>query len=304
MESFIIKAAEQNHMHRTVTYFLISMRPEQWIKNAFVFLALIFSRNLFHPELLLNVSVGFILFCLASSSVYIFNDIRDRDYDRAHPEKSKRPIAAGLLRVEGIGIIAFLLASVSLAAAYLINSLFFFVLATYLIINLFYTVGLKNVVILDVMCIASGFVLRVFAGTVLAGVAATDWLYICTITISLLLGFSKRRQELAVLGDNAGNRRKVLSEYSLPFLDQMIGVATACTVMSYALYTISPETVARFGTRNLISTIPFVLYGIFRYLYLLHKKNLGGNPASTILKDNPLVLNSLLWLAAVVFIIY
>lgn len=280
------------------------MRPEQWIKNAFIFLALIFSRNLFHPDLLLNVCVGFILFCFASSSIYILNDIRDREYDRAHPEKSKRPIAAGLLRVDVIGFIAVLLATLPLAAAYLINSLFLFVLATYLIINLFYTVRLKNVVILDVMCIASGFVLRVIAGTVLAGVAATDWLYICTITISLFLGFSKRRQELAALGDNAGYQRKVLSEYSLPFLDQMIGVATACTVMSYALYTISPETVARFGTRNLISTIPFVLYGIFRYLYLLHKKDLGGNPASTILKDIPLVLNSLLWLAAVVLIIY
>lgn len=291
-------------MHRTVKYVFLSMRPEQWIKNAFIFLALIFSRNLFHTDLLLNVCVGFILFCFASSSIYIFNDIRDRDYDRAHPEKSKRPIAAGLLRVEEIGIIAFLLASVPLAAAYLINPLFFFVLATYLIINLFYTLGLKNIVILDVMCIASGFVLRVIAGTVLAGVAATDWLYICTITISLFLGFSKRRQELAVLGDHAGNRRKVLSEYSVPFLDQMIGVATACTVMSYALYTISPETVARFGTRHLISTIPFVLYGIFRYLYLLHKKDLGGNPASTILKDIPLVLNFILWLAAVVLIIY
>jgi 4-hydroxybenzoate polyprenyltransferase len=291
-------------MHRTVKYVLLSMRPEQWIKNAFIFLALIFSRNLFHPDLLLNVSVGFILFCLASSSVYIFNDIRDRDYDRAHPEKSKRPIAAGLLRVEGAGIIAFLLASVSLAAAYLINSLLFFVLATYLIINLFYTVRLKNVVILDVMCIASGFVLRVFAGTVLAGVAATDWLYICTITISLFLGFSKRRQELVTLGENANNQREILSEYSVPFLDQMINVATACTVMSYALYTISPETVARFGTSNLISTIPFVLYGIFRYLYLLHTKDLGGNPASAILKDIPLILNSLLWLAAVVLIIY
>ena len=291
-------------MHRTVNYVFLSMRPEQWIKNAFIFLALIFSRNLFHPDLLLNVCAGFILFCFASSSIYILNDIRDREYDRAHPEKSKRPIAAGLLRVDVIGFIAVLLATLPLAAAYLINSLFFFILAAYLIINLFYTVRLKNVVILDVMCIASGFVLRVIAGTVLAGVAATDWLYICTITISLFLGFSKRRQELAALGDNAGYQRKVLSEYSLTFLDQMIGVATACTVMSYALYTISPETVARFGTSNLISTIPFVLYGIFRYLYLLHKKDLGGNPASTILKDFPLVLNSLLWLAAVVLIIY
>lgn len=280
------------------------MRPEQWIKNVFIFLALIFSRNFFHPDLLLNVSVGFILFCLASSSVYIFNDIRDRDYDRAHPEKSRRPIAAGLLRVDTIGLIAFLLATLPLTAAYLLNPFFFLVLVAYLIINLFYTLRLKNVVILDVMCIASGFVLRVLAGTLLAGVAATDWLYICTITLSLFLGFSKRRQELAVLGDHAESQRKVLSEYSLPFLDQMINVATACTVMSYALYTISPVTVERFGTSDLIVTIPFVLYGIFRYLYLLHKKELGGNPATAILRDVPLVLNALLWLAAVVFVIY
>jgi len=291
-------------MRETAHYILQSLRAEQWVKNAFIFPALIFSKNLLHLDLLVQVSIGFFLFCFASSSVYIFNDIRDRDHDREHPEKSKRPIAAGLLRVEVIGGIAFLLAAFSLAAAYWINRSFFAVLAAYVIINVLYTVRLKNIVILDVMCIASGFVLRVLAGTILAGVAATDWLYICTITISLFLGFSKRRQELSASRENAEKQRKVLADYSVPFLDQMISVATACTVMSYTLYTISPVTVERFGTSNLLFTIPFVLYGIYRYLYLIHQKGMGGNPAKALLNDIPLLLNGFLWIAAVVWIIY
>jgi len=160
------------------------------------------------------------------------------------------------------------------------------------------------VVIIDVMCIAFGFVFRVLAGTALAGVQPSDWLIICTITISLFLGFSKRRHELTLVGDNAENHRKVLSDYSLVFLDQMIAVATACCIMSYALYTIADDTIIRFGTRNLVFTIPFVIYGIYRYLYLIHQKKIGGNPTSVLLTDFPLLLNSLLWVGAVIMIIY
>ena len=177
-------------------------------------------------------------------------------------------------------------------------------LRNYLIINFAYTIKIKKMVILDIMCLSSGFVLRVLAGTELAEVTPSDWLILCTITLSLFLGFSKRRHELVVTGANALSHRKVLGEYSLSFLDQMIAVATACTVMSYALYTVSPQTVYRFGTRNLVFSIPFVIYGIYRYLYLIHQKNIGGNPPREIVKDLPLLLNALLWALLVVLIIY
>jgi 4-hydroxybenzoate polyprenyltransferase len=170
--------------------------------------------------------------------------------------------------------------------------------------NLAYTIKLKQLVILDVMCIAFGFLFRVLAGTALAGVRPSDWIIICTVTLSLFLGFSKRRHELALIGSNAMNHRKVLVDYSITFLDQMIAIATACTVMSYALYTIADETVARFGTKNLVFTIPFVIYGIYRYLYLIHQKEIGGNPTSAVLTDLPLLVNGLLWMAVTLFIIY
>ena len=283
---------------------VISMRPEQWVKNLFVFAGLIFSRKLFQPEPFITVLEGFILFCLASSSVYLFNDIKDIEFDRQHPEKALRPLAAGRLDVGTAYWMLAVLSVFSLLAAAFISIPFFSVLATYMAINFLYSIKIKHMVILDIMCISAGFVLRVLAGTILAAVAVTDWLIICTITLSLFLGFSKRRHELSVTQSDVPNHRKVLKEYGEPFLDQMIGVATACTVMSYSLYTISPETVARFGTRNLIYTIPFVIYGIYRYLYLIHQKKLGGNPASAVIKDVPLLLNALLWLSVVLFIIY
>ncbi len=167
-----------------------------------------------------------------------------------------------------------------------------------------YTIKIKHLVILDVMCIAFGFVFRVFAGTTLAGVWPSDWLIICTITISLFLGFSKRRHELSIINPRAQSHRKVLADYSITFLDQMIAVATACTVMSYALYTIADETVARFGTRNLVLTIPFVIYGMYRYLYLIYEKEIGGNPTSAVLTDKPLLINGFLWFVVIIFIIY
>jgi 4-hydroxybenzoate polyprenyltransferase len=201
-------------------------------------------------------------------------------------------------------IASIVLSTTARAGAFIVDLTFFTILVAYVVMNIAYTTKLKHVVILDVMCIALGFVLRVLAGTTLAAVRPTDWLIICTITLSLFLGFSKRRQELIFIGHNARNHRRVLSDYSITFLDQMIAVATACTVMSYALYTIADETVARFGTRNLIFTIPFVIYGIYRYLYLIHQKEIGGNPTSAVLTDLPLVLNGLLWFGVVVFIIY
>lgn len=283
---------------------IISMRPGQWVKNLFIFAGVIFSGNLINPEVLIRVSNGFILFGLVASSIYIFNDIIDREYDRAHPEKKNRPLAAGLLNVPVAYASVIVLATAGLIGALILDRMFFAILLSYLIINFAYTIKIKKMVILDIMCIASGFVLRVLAGTELAEVTASDWLILCTITLSLFLGFSKRRHELVVTGTKALNHRKVLGDYSLSFLDQMIAVASACTVMSYALYTVSPQTVDRFGTRNLVFSIPFVIYGIYRYLYLIHQKNMGGNPPREMIKDLPLLLNALLWALLVVLIIY
>jgi len=283
---------------------IVSMRPGQWIKNLFIFAGVIFSGNLFNPEVLIRVSYGFILFSLVASSVYIFNDIIDLEYDRTHPDKKNRPLAAGLLSVPVAYASAIVLASAGLMGALTLDWVFFAILLGYLIINFAYTIKIKKMVILDIMCIASGFVLRVLAGTELAEVIPSDWLILCTITLSLFLGFSKRRHELVVTGTKALSHRKVLGEYSLNFLDQMIAVATACTVMSYALYTVSPQTVYRFGTRNLVFSIPFVIYGIYRYLYLIHQKNMGGNPPREMVRDLPLLLNALLWALVVVLIIY
>lgn len=280
------------------------MRPVQWVKNLFIFAGLIFSGNLFHPEALIRVGNGFILFSLVASSIYVFNDIIDLEYDRAHPEKKNRPLAAGLMSVPAAYACSILLAAAGLICALALDQVFFAILLSYLIINVAYTIKIKKIVILDIMCIASGFVLRVLAGTELAEVMASDWLILCTIMLSLFLGFSKRRHELVVTGTDALSHRKVLGDYSISFLDQMIAVATACTVMSYALYTVSPQTVSRFGTRNLVFSIPFVIYGIYRYLYLIHQKNVGGNPTRELVSDLPMLINALLWALLVVLIIY
>jgi 4-hydroxybenzoate polyprenyltransferase len=283
---------------------LVSMRPTQWIKNVFIFVGILFSQRLFQLDLLLSVAAGFILFSLTASSVYLVNDIRDAEKDRHHPEKCTRPIAAGHLKIGRAYIAAISLAFFAVAGGYLLNPLFGFIQTAYILMNLSYSLKLKHLVILDVMVIALGFVLRVLAGTALAGVSPSDWLILCTLTLSFFLGFGKRRHELVSLEEGANDHREVLNAYSIPFLDQMIAVVTACTVMSYALYTMSPETVNRFGTRNLIFTIPFVIYGIFRYLYLIYHKKNGGNPSSIVISDRPFLVNGFLWLSSVILVIY
>jgi 4-hydroxybenzoate polyprenyltransferase len=280
------------------------MRPRQWIKNTFLFSGLVFSKNLFQADLFMKVGMGFILFCLAASSIYIFNDIQDRDMDSKHPEKCRRPLALGNLQVTQAYFVSIFLGLIALVLASILNLTFFAVLATYILLNLAYSLKLKQVVILDIMCIAFGFVLRIFAGTVLAEIIPSDWLIVCTMTISLFLGFSKRRNELALRVHDSEDHRKVLTDYSIPFLDQMIAMVTACTVMSYILYTVSSETVARFGTRNLIFTIPFVLFGIFRYLYLIYHKRRMEEPTDLILQDASSLVNILLWLVMVILFIY
>ena len=282
----------------------MTLRPRQWVKNVFLFVGLVFSQNLFQIDLFIKVCEGFLVFCLAASSIYVFNDIHDRESDRRHPEKYRRPLAQGSLLVSEAYMVSMVLAAVALMLAFMMDRTFLLILLAYFVLNLAYSLKIKQVVILDIMFIASGFVLRILAGTTLAGVNPSDWLVICTITLSLFLGFSKRRNELVLMGENAGTQRKVLKEYSIHFLDQMISMVTACTVMSYILYTVSPETVGRFGTKNLMFSIPFALFGVFRYLYLIYLKKKMGDPIDLILKDFPFLLNILLWISAVMIIIY
>jgi len=280
------------------------MRPQQWIKNLFLCAALVFSGNLFHPDALLSVAFGFVIFSAGASGIYILNDITDLEKDKMHPEKSRRPLPSGALSVSSAAISALLLMAASIGCSFLLGTGFGYVMTGYIGINILYSFYLKHVVILDVMTISAGFVLRVLGGAVIIGVPTSEWLIICTILLSLFLGFSKRRHELTVLEAQATNHRSVLEQYTPYFLDQMIGIVTASTVMSYALYTISEETVRKFGTNKLIYTVPFVLYGIFRYLYLVHRKVEGGNPTKIAVTDLPLLVNMVLWILTATVIIY
>ena len=280
------------------------MRPEQWVKNLVLFAGVIFSENLQDLNIFLKVSIAFVLFCLLSSAGYVINDILDFKQDRQHPVKANRPIASGRLRrSQGIYLACFLVV-VSLASSYVINVNFFIVALAYLWLNICYSLFLKHIVIIDVMVIAVGFVLRAVAGAVVINVDISSWLIVCTILLALFLGLGKRRHEIVLLERKADAHRRILTEYSLGFLDQMIAVVTSSTVVAYAFYTLSPEIVQKLGTRYMALTIPFVLYGIFRYLYLIHQKEEGGSPAKALLTDRPIIIDILLWLAAVILILY
>ena len=280
------------------------MRLKQFNKNLFVFAPLVFSKRLFDWHSFFDVFVAFILFCLASSSVYIFNDIKDIESDRQHPQKRFRPLPSGEVSVTVARILSAALGIVCLIFSFLLSLQFGLTVLIYIIINLFYSIALKNIVILDVMVIAAGFVLRVLGGAVIVDIYPSSWLIICTILLSLFMGFSKRRHELALLSEDSALHRKVLEHYSPYFLDQMISVVTAATVMSYMLYTVSDQTVVFVGTRHLIWTVPFVFYGIFRYLYLVHQKEEGSDPAELMIKDRPLLIDILLWAISCILIIY
>jgi 4-hydroxybenzoate polyprenyltransferase len=283
---------------------IISLRPTQWFKNLFVFAALVFSRNLNDLSQGLSVLWAFILFCLLSSGTYLINDLFDLREDREHPAKSRRPLASGQMKPSLAAALAGVLVPVSLVLSFLLHTHFGLVALAYMLINLAYSAYLKHVVILDVMLVAFGFVLRAVAGALVIEVEISSWLLICTILIALFLALGKRRHEIMLLAEDSSQHRRVLGEYSPYFLDQMIAVVTASTLMSYTLYTLSPEVARKFGDNNLIFTVPFVLYGIFRYLYLVHRQSKGGSPAHVLLTDRPLMLDIVLWLAVVWFILY
>jgi 4-hydroxybenzoate polyprenyltransferase len=291
--------------HRAfATNLAISLRPHQWTKNLLVFAGLIFAQRLFDRHALTTSIAAFAVFCALSSVVYLVNDLYDRDADRLHPTKAKRPIASGALAPGAAWTAAIVLGAAAMAAAVMINRSFAVVGGLYLVILSAYSVSLKHLVILDVLTLASGFVLRAVAGAVAIDVPFSNWLLLVTLLAALFIGLSKRRAELVSLADGASGHRRILAEYSPYLLDQMIGVVTASTLIAYAFYTISPEVVQRFGTDRLIYTVPFVIYGIFRYLYLIHQREEGGNPSELLVTDRPLLGCLALWGLAVVIILY
>jgi len=282
---------------------LQSMRPRQWVKNLFVFAGLIFAQKLLTPLTAVAIA-AFVIFCALSGAVYLLNDVADRDQDRRHPRKRERPIAAGRLSVPGALVAALALIVLALGASLVISPRFALVAAAYAVLLTLYSAWFKHLVIVDVLVVAVGFVLRAVAGAVAIDVEISGWLLICTILIALFLALGKRRHEYLTLGAAAATHRPILAEYSAALLDQMIAVVTASTVTAYALYTMSPETVAKFHTHLLPVTLPFVIYGIFRYLYLLYRRQLGGNPSELFLNDRPLLANTFLWFLMVLVIIY
>jgi 4-hydroxybenzoate polyprenyltransferase len=280
------------------------LRPGQWVKNGFVFAALIFARKLTDPGSVLLVVLAAADFCALSSGVYLVNDVFDAAEDRLHPTKRLRAVTSGLLPARTAILAAVLLDAAGLAVAWRLDPDFFVIGASYVAINIAYSWFLKHVMLVDVFLIAAGFVLRVIAGAVVIHVEISPWLIVCTTLLALFLALSKRRYELVLLGDEAAAQRASLARYSPYFLDQLIGIVTAATLMAYALYTLSADVRSKFPGKRLDLTIPFVLFGIFRYLFLVHREHQGGNPARLLLTDRVLLVVVLLWAASVIAIIY
>jgi 4-hydroxybenzoate polyprenyltransferase len=288
----------------TIHLLLISLRPEQWTKNLLVFAGVVFGGRLMDPGSVEIALGAFAIFCALSGAVYLFNDVADRMTDKNHPLKRERPIASGRLSVTtalaaglGLGIAA-------VQAAFMLRTELGIAAGTYLTMLLIYSAALKHVVIVDVLMIAAGFVLRAIAGAVAVDVPIGHWLLVCTTLLALFLALSKRRHELTLLAEGATDHRPILEEYSPYLLDQMIGVVTSSTLIAYTVYATSTDTAARLGTTKLGLTIPFVLYGIFRYLYLVHQKRGGGSPAAMLLTDRPLLGCVALWAATVIALLY
>ena len=284
-------------------YLLKTMRPKQWLKNVFVFGPLVFDVKLFNPLYLTRTVAGFVLLCLASGVVYIVNDLVDAEKDRQHPRKRHRPIAAGKLGSNTAIAAAVIITLLTIPLGLALHPYFGALLVAYLLLQLAYSFWLKHLVIIDVMTIATGFVMRVAAGVPLVDAERfSPWMYVCMALLALFIGFGKRRHELALLKENADSHRAILQEYSLPFLDQIITIITAATLVAYALYTFSAPNLPA-NDAMMLST-PFVLYSVFRYLYLVQVRGLGGEPAEIVLRDHPLQAGVVLWGLSVVAIMY
>jgi 4-hydroxybenzoate polyprenyltransferase len=281
------------------------LRPVQWLKNFFIFAPLIFSKHLFDAGYIFSAVDAFVVFALLSSAVYIFNDIADREADRLHPTKRNRPIAAGQISIpQAIGIAVILLVIIGLLATRL-NVKFLFIASVYFVLNIGYSFFLKQVILVDVFIVAAGFMLRVLAGAFAINVQVSEWLILCTLFVSLFLSISKRRAELMMVKNTPNfEGRAVLRGYDVDFLDQMMTIAASGVAISYALYTVAERTISVFGTSSLIFTTVFVLFGIFRYLYLVRIRKTEDNPTHMLTTDLVTILNIIAWFAACVAIIY
>ncbi len=277
---------------------IVSMRPKQWTKNGFVFAGLIFSKSFFNLDAIWRVILAFFLFSLVSGSLYIINDIIDRDKDLHHPVKCKRPIASGRLPIAGAMITALLIILAAISASYWLDVKLFLILLAYSVLVFAYSIKLKNIVILDVIILSMGFVLRTAGGAVVINVWISPWLILCTTLLALFLALIKRKNELRVLAGGAANHRKILEEYTPEMIDRMLSVVTSTTLMSYSLYTFSAG-----KSSYMMLTIPFVLYGIFRYQYLASARDMGGSPELVLLQDKPLLIDLILWIAACIVIV-
>ena len=287
-----------------VQAFWLSLRPHQWTKNLMVFAAPALSKHLFEWGPLEKSVLAFVIFCALSGTVYLLNDVADLERDRLHPRKRLRPIASGALSPRAAALLALVLGLASLGLSALLGLPFVLCAGLYLALNVLYSFRLKEIVILDVLSVSLGFVLRAVAGGVAIGVLVSDWLLVCTLLLAMFLALAKRRHELVSLTTSATGHRKILAEYSPYLLDQMISVVTASCLTAYAFYTMAPDTVQKYRTERLAWTIPFVLYGIFRYLYLVHQKEKGGSPTDILVTDRPLLLNVFLWAMALLWIVY
>jgi len=281
---------------------LQTMRPRQWTKNAFIFTALVFDHKLFVWPLFWQTLIGFGLLCLLSSTVYLINDLADIEKDRQHPKKRNRPLPSGRLKKEVALAAAIGLPLVVVPLSFWLSPGFGVIAVLYLVINLFYSFWLKHIVLIDVLLLASFYLIRVISGALIINVTISPWLYICTTLLALFIGFGKRRGELLLMQTNTGASRRVLEEYSLPFLDELINLVSTATIMAYLLYTFSAENLP--ANHTMMLTIPFVLYGIFRYLYLIHLKGEGGAPDELVLRDRPLQITFALWGLTAIIILY
>ncbi len=277
-----------------IDYFRL-LRPQQWIKNVFIFAGLIFGRQFYYTQSIITSIFAFLIFSILSSGVYIINDILDYEEDKIHPVKTKRPIAAGRIRKENAWIIsAFLILAAYVLALFISNS-FFYTCLVYSCMMVLYSLKVKHIVILDVLFVAIGYVLRAIAGAVALNVEISSWLLLCTLLLALFIVVSKRRTEIVLFGEEAVKHRKILFHYSIDLLNQMIAIVTSACIVSYCLYTLAPETVSKFHTRDLIFTVPFVIYGIFRYLFLTYKRQEADIPEKLLIRDLPLQICLISW---------
>ncbi|MFO1344963.1 MAG: decaprenyl-phosphate phosphoribosyltransferase [Rhodocyclaceae bacterium] len=286
-----------------MTAWLKLLRPHQWVKSGFVFVGLLFGHAWHDAAVVQQVLLAAVAFSLAASAVYVGNDIVDRERDRQHPDKRRRPLASGAITpglAMAVGVSCVLAA---LGIAWLASPAVAAIIVAYLLLNIGYTLGLKHIVLLDVFIISAGFMLRILAGTLGVGIAPSHWLLLCGFMVTLFLGFAKRRAELKALDGDASGHRQVLEDYDPVLLDKLIGVCAAATIVTYSLYTVAADTAALHGTGRLFATVPFVVYGMFRYLFLLHRRDGGGDPAAELLSDRHLLIAVAGWLATVLLVL-